>query len=477
MKNTFWCDFYHLTTAQTLFNEGMHETQDTFEAFIRKNPFGGGYTVSAGLALVLEWIKDWGYSKSGIKKLATLKYPDGTRKFSDEFLNYIQTQPCKLTINAMPEGELVFPNEPIYQISGPKWQVLMVETAVLNAMNSSSLIATKASRVKYAANGKTVIEFGLRRMQEINGLNVTRSVMIGGVDATSNVDAGLKYDLPLVGTHPHAFVMSFDNEYDAFYAWLKNNPQNRTLLLDTYNTERGIDNAIRAAKALGFEYTSGRLDSGDLNYLSNSAHKKFDAENVPQGKIIASNDLNEYTIQSLESQGAHIDIYGVGTAMVTASDQPALGGVYKIKETDGKDKIKFSEDAIKTTIPGATEVIRMLDSDGKFSGDVILSSKNSFVQSGYLPTSITSVNIANGKHKVFNVGHQFYKPMVRVVTDGAVDKKFIKKPVMQIAEFAKRNLDKLDKSHRRFENPHQYVSGLELALFQKRQQMIEDNQR
>lgn len=478
MKKRFWCDFYHLTTAQTLFLEGMHETKDVFEAYIRSNPFGGGYTMVAGLAIILNWINNWGYPKSGIKKLARLKNPDGSQQFGNDFLEYIYTQPCKLTIDAIPEGELVFPNEPIYRIRGPKWQVLMVETAVLNAMNASSLIATKASRVKYAANGKTVMEFGLRRMQEIYGVNVTRSAIIGGADFTSNVDAGLEYNLPLAGTHPHAYVMSFEKEYDAFLAWMKHNPFNKTVLTDTYNTKKGFENAISAAKVLNFDFISGRLDSGDLNKLSNQTRNQYNDANMPNSKVIASNDLDEYKIDDLERNGGKIDIYGVGTAMVTANDQPALGGVYKIKESAGVDKIKFSEDAIKTTIPGATDIIRMLDKDGKFVGDVIISAKNSFSEFGTLEYPIISICEKTGQKMIFDTGHSFYKPLTRVVDNGIVTgKKLMKKPVIKISSFAKENLNRLDDSCRQLKNPKEYFVGLESYLFEKRKNLIEQNQR
>ncbi|MCL2748545.1 MAG: nicotinate phosphoribosyltransferase [Alphaproteobacteria bacterium] len=473
----FWCDFYHLTTAQTLFKENMHETPDTFEAFIRKNPFNGGYTISAGLGPILQWLNKPGYSDRQIAKLVKMKYADGTPKFSSEFLGYIKNAPCMISVKALPEGELAFPNEPTYQVIGPKWQVLMVETAILNAMNSSSLIATKTSRVKYAAGDKVVSEFGLRRMQELYGLNVTRSAIIGGADFTSNVDAGLEFDVPLSGTHPHAYVMSFDSEYEAFYTWLKHNPNNPTLLVDTYDTITGVKNAIKAAKALGMKAINIRLDSGDLAYLSKQARKMFDDAGMHDSRIVASNDLDEHVIQSLNAEGAQIDIYGVGTNMVTSADQPALGGVYKIKKSAGKDKIKFSEDPIKTTIPGATETIRMLDMDGKFNGDVIMSVNNIFESSGVLKQPLYSINPQNGKVKVFDVGQRFYKPAVYVVKNGTVDKKAMKRTVSEISKSRKENLDRLDEAHRQLRNPREYVAGIEQSLYQYQQKLIEQNQK
>lgn len=476
-QKNFWCDFYHLTTAQTFWKENMHEQTDTFEAYIRKNPFEGGYTLTAGLGPVLEWLNKPMYSEAQIKKLAKLKYPDGTPKFDPEFLEYIKNTPMQISIKALPEGELAFPNEAIYQVVGPKWQTLIVETAILNAMNSSSLIATKTSRIKYAAGDKPVSEYGLRRAQELYARNISRSAFIGGANTTSNVDAGLEFGLELSGTHPHAYVMAFDSEYDAFYTWLKHNPQNPTLLIDTYDTIQGAKNAIRAAKDLGIKTINVRLDSGDLAYLSKEVRKLLDAAGMHDSKIVASNDLDEYTITALKAQYAAIDIWGVGTNMVTAADQPALGGVYKTKRANSKDKIKFSEDPIKTTIPGATETIRFLDSDGKFDGDVILSINNTYEQSGVLNAPLMSVNPTTGKVKVFEAGRAFYKPAVYVVKNGVVDTKMMKRKVTDIRTAGIENLNRLDESHRRLVKPHRYVAGIEQSLYEYQQQLIKQNQR
>ena len=215
-QKNFWCDFYHLTTAQTFWKEDMHNKTDTFEMYIRKNPFKGGYTMAAGLAPVLEWLNKPRYSDAQIKKLAKMKYPSGRAKFDPAFLEFIKNEPFRVSVKSVREGDVVFPNEPIVQVVGPKWQVLMVETAILNAINSSSLIATKTSRIVSAADGRPVSEYGLRRMQEVYGLNVSRYAFVGGVSATSTVAAGLEYNMELSGTHPHAYEMSFENEYRAF---------------------------------------------------------------------------------------------------------------------------------------------------------------------------------------------------------------------------------------------------------------------
>ncbi|MDL2295944.1 nicotinate phosphoribosyltransferase [Lachnospiraceae bacterium OttesenSCG-928-E19] len=476
-QKNFWCDFYHLTTAQTFWREDMHNQTDTFEMYIRKNPFKGGYTMAAGLAPVLEWLNKPRYSESQIKKLAKMKYKSGRPMFDPAFLEFIRNEPFQVSVKAVREGDLVFPNEPIVQVSGPKWQVLMVETAILNAINASSLIATKTSRIVRAANGRPVSEYGLRRMQELYGLNISRSAFVGGVSATSNVDAGLEYKMDLSGTHPHAYVMSFENEYRAFHTWLKHNPENPTLLIDTNNTINGAKIAIRAARDLGIDAINVRLDSGDMAHLSREVRKLFDAAGMPNSKIVASNDLDEYSIESLIAQGAKIDIFGVGTNMVTAADQPALGGVYKIKRMGSVDKIKFSEDPIKTTIPGATETIRMLDSNGNFDGDVILSTANAFTASGTLQREVISIDPQTGRAKTFPIGTQYYKPSGYVVKNGVVDKTEMKRSVKSIAKFGRENLNRLDESHKRLLNAHRYIAGIEDGLYRYQQKLINQNQK
>lgn len=467
----FWMDKYHLTMAQTSFLAGTAMKQSVSEMFVRSNPFGGGYTVVAGLGPVLEWLADYGFSDKQIAWLATDKNEDGTPTFVPEFLEWLKAQKLSVTIDALPEGELAFPNEAIVRVSGPKWQVDRIEGAQLNGINASSLIATKAARINHAAGGRAIMEFGLRRAQDMFGMRSTRSAAVGGIMTTSNADAARKYKLKWAGTHAHSFVMEHDTEIQAFEEWLIHNPKNATVLVDTYDTIAGVKTAIEASKNTGVPLKGIRLDSGDLAYLSIAARMLLDEASLQDCKILASNDLDEYTLESLYDQGAKIDIPAVGTKLVTGGDQSALGGVYKLKSIDGVDKMKISGDIIKQTIPGATETIRMLDSDGNFDGDVITSVGLVAQQSGMLEFPIVSVNIATNRAKTFAVGTRFYKPAVRVVTNGVVDMTHAKRDVNEIGAETGRNLYRLGLAHKRLLNPHEYVAGLEKSLFMKRLEM------
>ena len=466
-----WMDKYHLTMAQTSFLAGSAMDNSVSEMFIRKNPFGGGYTVAAGLGELLEWLSDWGYSDAALGWLGTQRNADGSATFAPEFLEFLRTSTLSLSIDAMPEGELVFPNEPIVRVTGPQWQADVIESAILNAINSASLIATKAARIQHAAGLRPVMEFGLRRAQDMYGVHATRAAAVGGVLTTSNADAARKYNLGWVGTHAHSFVMKHDTEIAAFENWLRHNPGNATVLVDTYDTIGGVKNAIEASRRTGVPLGGIRLDSGDLAHLSITARQLLDAAGMTDCKIVASNDLDEYTIESLRGQGARIDVYAVGTNLVTAADQPALGGVYKLKRIGDIDKIKISGDVIKHTIPGATETVRMLDAMGNFNGDVITRAGFVSQSAGELEFPIISVDTATNKAKTFAAGTRFYKPLTRVVTNGVVDMNAARRQISDIAADTMRNLQRLDGAHKRLKNPHVYVAGLEKGLFIQRLEM------
>ena len=466
-----WADLYHLTMAQTSLLAGDHDKVATFEMFIRQNPFGGGYTVAAGLGPVLEWLSEYGFSDKTVAHLATLTNANGTPMFGAEFLEFLRNQPLQVTIDAVPEGELVFPNQPIVRVTGPEWQVNIIETAFLNGINASSLIATKASRIKRAAGEKPVLEFGLRRAQDMYGMRPTRSAAAGGVFGTSNVDAARRYDITARGTHAHAFVMKYDTEMEAFETMLKHNPDNGSLLVDTYCTVQGVKNAIAAAKKTGVTLNSIRLDSGDMVQLSMDARQLLNTAGMRDTKIVASNDLDEHKITVMRRAGAQIDIWAVGTNLVTAADQPALGGVYKLKQIDGKDRIKISGDLIKTSIPGATETIRLLNNLGHFMGDVITTMNFTTEESGTLTAPIISVDHKTNQFVTYPVGTKFYKPLKRVVTNGAVDMTVARRDVNEIGQATTRNLYKLDDAHQKFEGAREYPVGLEKSLFMKRMEM------
>ena len=469
--NAFWCDFYHLTMAQSLFLDGESERDETFEMYVRKNPFRGAYTIAAGLGPVLAWLRDWGYDEESVEYLRGLRTAESP-VFHESFLNKLRCSTLLLTIDAFPEGELIFPNEPFVRVRGPAWQCSVVESAFLNGVNAASNIATKTSRILEASSGRSVMEFGLRRSNDRGGLLSTRSAAAGGLMATSNVDAARIYGLSPVGTHAHSFVMHYDSELKAFEAWLTHNPQNSTLLIDSYDTLEGVKNAVKASISTGVPLGAVRLDSGDLAYFSKAARTILDEAGFIETKIVASGDLDEYIINDLLTvQKAPIDSFGVGTKLVAPGS--TLGGVYKLKVTSGKNRIKVSEDPEKTSIPGATEVIRLFSSDmERFAGDVIVEAGNELPLRGRLPFNLESVNLKNGTRKTFAAGTAFYKPMTRVMSAGTLMGGHESRALSEIADATRKNLASLDHEHKRLLNPHLYVAGLERGLYDRRNEMI-----
>ncbi|MFP5504089.1 MAG: nicotinate phosphoribosyltransferase, partial [Candidatus Sericytochromatia bacterium] len=360
-------DFYQLTMAYGYWKTGTDRHEAVFHLYFRKNPFKGGYTVAAGLAFAIDMLEHFRFDESDLAYLGGLTGNDGQPVFEPAFLDYLRDMRFECDIHAVPEGTIVFPNEPLMRVQGPLIQCQLVETVLLNIINFQTLIATKAARVCEAAQGEPVLEFGLRRAQGMDGgLSASRAAYIGGVSATSNVLAGKLFDIPVKGTHAHAWVMSFDDEFAAFQAYAEAMPNNCVFLVDTYDTLEGVRNACKVGRWLrdrGHKLAGVRLDSGDLAYLSIEARKILDEEGFPEATIVASNDLNELIIESLKHQGAKISVWGVGTQLATAFDQPALGGVYKLSALrapgeDWKYKLKLSEQAIKISNPGILQVRR-----------------------------------------------------------------------------------------------------------------------
>ena len=476
----FYCDLYHLTMAQAWFNDGKHLEHKSSEAFFRRCPFGGSYVISAGLQEFVEWIDNWHISQKDIDYLKTIKNADGTKMFDDNFLNFINGQRLKLNINAVPEGEIIFPNEPVLSVSGPCWQVDMVEAAFLNIFNAQSLIATKASRMVTAASldGKKrpVLEFGLRRAQDMGCFLPTRASYIGGCIGTSNVAAARYYDIEAKGTMAHSFIMSYEDELDAFKAYMRASKSNTTLLVDTYDTRQGIKNAIKASQETGIELQGIRIDSGDLAYWSKEARKMFDEAQMPNVKIVVSNDLDEYLIENLIMvQHAPIDIFAAGTKLVTAYDTPALGGVFKTKSYKGEPVIKIAEG--KTTIPGTTNVVRIIK-DGKYEGDIITRSEENLIHEGKLTRNIKSyrINLNTSENISFEKGEQAYTLLKPIMMGGLVVGQDLDLSLKQIRNETLRNLDKLDNSYKRLANPHIYGVGLEQNLYDLQQNLILNHQ-
>ena len=374
---TLLTDLYELTMMQGYFESQANETV-IFDVFFRENPNKGGYSVMAGLEQVIEYIKNLNFSYEDVD------YLRGLGLFSEDFLHYLSGFHFSGDIYAIPEGSVIFPREPLVKVIAPIMEAQLVETAILNIINHQSLIATKASRVVFAAAGDGIMEFGLRRAQGPDaGLYGARAAVIGGCVGTSNVLAGKLFDVPVLGTHAHSWIMSFPDEYTAFKAYADLYPDNCTLLVDTYDTlKSGVPNAIRVFQEMrdaGVKLTRYgiRLDSGDLAYLSKKARKMLDEAGFEDATIAASNDLDEYLLHDLKIQGAAITSWGVGTNLITSKDCPSFGGVYKlaaIKTEDGEfvPKIKLSENTEKITNPGNKTIYRIYDkATGKIRADLI----------------------------------------------------------------------------------------------------------
>ena len=322
-------DLYQLTMAYGYWKSGKAEQEAVFNLYFRKHPFQGGFTIACGLSSVIDYLNEYRIDEEDLEYIGSLTGSDGKVLFETGFLDYLRTMEFKCSVNAIPEGTVVFPNEPLLRIQGPVLQCQLLETPLLNLINFQSLIATKAARMRLVANEDSLLEFGLRRAQGPDGgMTASRAAYIGGFDATSNVLAGKLYGIPVKGTHAHSWVMSFDDELESFETYARYMPNNVTLLVDTYDSIQGVKNAIIVGNQLrerGYELGGIRLDSGDLAYLSIEARKLLDDAGFQKTNIVASNDLDEYIMDSLKIQGAKINVWGIGTKLVTAFDQPALG--------------------------------------------------------------------------------------------------------------------------------------------------------
>ena len=471
--NAMLTDLYELTMAYAYWKTGKADQESVFHLLFRKQPFQGGFTVCCGLAGAIEYLRSFKFSAADLEYLATLKGNDGKRLFERAFLNYLGGLKLRLDVDAIPEGTVVFPQEPLLRVRGPILQAQLVETALLNLLNFQSLIATKAARVCLAAQGDPVIEFGSRRAQGIDGaLTASRSAYVGGCVGTSHVLAAKIFGLPVKGTVAHSWIMSFENELDAFNAYADVMPNNCIFLVDTYNSLTGIRHAIEAGKRLrrrGHKFGGIRLDSGDLAYLSVEARKMLDAAGFKDAAIVASNDLDEHLITSLKQQGAAINVWGIGTMLVTAYDQPALGGVYKlsaIRKPDGswEHKIKLSEQTAKVTNPGVLQV-RRFRSDKGFFGDAI------YDETRPLPGRFTIVDPVDAtRRKHFSADTPHEDLLVPLFRRG---KLVYQLPSLEaIRARTQKQLSMLHPGIKRFANPHQYPAGLELTLHEFKTELI-----
>lgn len=474
MNTPLQTDLYQLTMAAAYFQSGTHDRESVFHLFFRRLPFKGGYAIAAGLEQAIQWLQDFTFQSADIDYLSTLRTKNGLPLFQEKFLSHLAEIHLALDIDAIPEGTAVFPHEPLLRIQGSILHAQLIETALLNIINFQTLIATKAARVCHAADGAPVMEFGYRRAQGADGgLSASRAAWIGGCAGTSNVLAGQNFGIPVLGTHAHSWVMSFDDELEAFEKYAEAMPDNSTLLVDTYDTLAGVEKAITVARKLrstGHELSGIRLDSGDLAYLSIEARKMFDAAGFPKVKIVASNDLDEHLIQSLRHQGAKIDIWGVGTNLVTAADQPALGGVYKLaalRNPDGtwQPRIKLSEQRAKSSIPGRLQVRRFMR-DGHFIGDAIHDIDHAFPEG-----KAHIIDPADPTREKSIPANATHTDLLRPVMKSG--KLLATLPTLQAArETRAAALQSMHPTILRLENPHTYPAGLEQTLHTRRESLI-----
>lgn len=468
-------DFYQLTMAYAYWKSGKAEQEAVFNLFFRKHPFQGGFTVAAGLDYVIDYCKNFKFNKEDIDYLAGMKGKDGQPVFAKGFLDYLSEMKFSCDIDAVEEGTVVFPNTPLVRVKGPLIQCQLLETPLLNIINFQSLIATKAARINLAALGEPVLEFGLRRAQGIDGgLAASRAAYIGGCSSTSNVMAGKLFGIPVSGTHAHSWIMSFETELEAFEAYAEAFPDQSVFLVDTYDTVNGIKNAIKVGKALrskGKEMVGIRIDSGDLAYFSNVAREMLDEAGFPDAKIVASNDLDEHIITSLKGQEASINVWGVGTKLVTAFDQPALGGVYKLSAIRLENgtyvpKIKVSQQSLKINIPGIHNVKRYY-SKGKAVADMIFLEEQEINPKAAL---IIDPNDATRRKRLMPYFYQEETLLREVFRSG--DLVYGPPGIEAIRERVRVQLESFDKTHKRLVNPHIYPVGLEENLHNLRMELV-----
>lgn len=415
-------DLYQLTMAYGYWKNKMHRHEAVFHLFFRKHPFQGKYSIACGLQTVVEYLQDFKFDVEDIQYLGRLKGADGKALFDEPFLNYLQRMEFKCDMDAIPEGTIVFPHQPLIRVRGPLIQAQLIETALLTIINFQTLIATKAARISQAAKGNAVLEFGLRRAQGIDGgISASRAAYVGGVDATSNVLAGKLYDIPVKGTHAHSWVMCHDHELLAFDNYANAMPNNCVFLVDTYDTIEGVKNAIRVGEKLrkrGYEMVGIRLDSGDLADLSIQARQLLDDAGFENAKVVASDSLDEYKIEELKSKGATIAVWGVGTRLATAYDQPALGGVYKLAalkapNEDWQFKMKLSNTPIKVSNPGILNVLRFYNQNNQPQGDIIVDETLNPLENKVVDFSNNELKECNRSSKsllqpIFKKGHLVY---------------------------------------------------------------------
>lgn len=466
-------DLYQLTMAYSYWKSGAASKEAVFHLHFRKKPFQNGLAIACGLNYTIDYLQRFALDEDDLEYLSTLKGADSKQLFSDDFLSYLKDMKFSCDVDCLPEGTVVFPQEPLLRIQGPIIQCQILETALLNIWNFQTLVATKANRIKQAAGADPVLEFGARRAQGADGaLTASWAAHVGGCDSSSNVLAGKVFGIPVSGTHAHSWVMCFEDELAAFRAYSEAMPNNCVFLVDTYDTLSGVKHAIEIGKELeatGHKLLGIRLDSGDLAYLSIEARKLLDEAGFADTKIVASNDLDENIISSLKVQGAQINVWGVGTKLVTAYDQPALGGVYKLGATrDAGSKwkytIKISEQAAKISTPGIQQVRRFIK-DGQYLADAIYDTNSEFGDPFVLVDPLD-----NTRRKVIARDCQFEDLLVPLFRQGKLVYSALSR--QETKSYVDEQLGKFHPTIKRLLNPHEYPVGLEQGLQTLRTELI-----
>ena len=466
---TLHTDLYQINMMQVYFKQNIHNKRAVFEVFFRKNPFNHGYAGFAGLERIISYLNNLTFSQSDLDYLQSLGY-------HGEFLDYLRNLKMSLTVRSVQEGDLVFANEPIVQVEGPLAQCQLVETALLNIVNFQTLIATKAARIRSVIEDEPLMEFGTRRAQEMDAaIWGTRAAVIGGANGTSNVRAGKLFDIPVLGTHAHALVQVYGNDYDAFKAYAETH-HNCVFLVDTYDTLRlGVPAAIRVARELGdkIKFLGVRIDSGDLAYISKKVRQQLDEAGFPDAKIYASNDLDENTILNLKMQKAKIDVWGVGTKLITAYDQPALGAVYKIVAIEDetgelRNTIKLSNNAEKVSTPGKKQVWRITSREKeKSEGDYI-------TYDGIDVNSLEELEMFHPTYTYINKTVKNFDAvplLVDIFQEGNLV--YSQPSLTEIQAYARKEFDKLWDEYKRVLNPQDYPVDLARDIWQDKMDLID----
>lgn len=467
-------DLYELTMAYGYWKNGVQDKEAVFDLFFRRHPFQGGYTVCAGLAGAIDILDHLRFAEDDLGYLRGLPGSDGRPLFEPAFLDFLGGMEFACDVDAVPEGTVVFPQEPLVRVKGPIYQAQLIETLLLNQINFATLIATKSARVCLSAGSEPVLEFGLRRAQGIDGgLTASRSAYIGGCASTSNVLAGKLYGIPVSGTMAHSWVMTFGGEQEAFQAFAQAMPNNAVFLVDTYDTLRGVAHAIEVGRWLrehGHTFTGIRLDSGDLAYLSKAARRMLDEAGFRDARILASGDLDEELIDDLkQSQHAPIVVWGVGTNLVTGADEAALGGVYKLTAIqDGGEwryRLKLSDQPAKTTNPGLLRARRYRDPQGLSVADAI------YDETEDLSAGVTIVDpLDPTKSRRLDAGMPYEELLVPVYRAGK--RVYEPPPLPDLRARTAAQLATFHEGHKRLKNPHVYPVGLSRELYERKTAMI-----